>query len=107
MTGEGGWEKEGGGRIGGGREGRRREAVNYTLRACQIRTVFLNSVLKHGAWHAPDRAYFSLTRGSICKHSSVIPRCDIADEATRSVLVDIHLAGERVKGAIKDVLLLP
>lgn len=90
--------------MGGGREGRRSEAVNYTLPD-------QNSVSEHcikpRSMLCPRQAYFSLTRGSICKHSSVIPRCDIADEATCSVPVDIHLAGERVKGAIKDVLLLP
>lgn len=73
MTGEGGWEKEGGGRIGGGREGRRSEAVNYTLRACQIRTVFPNTVLNHGACHAPDRHTFPSPVGPYANTVALYP----------------------------------
>lgn len=67
--GGGGWEKEGGGRMGGGKEGRRREAVNYTARS----EVFLNSVLKHGACHAPDRHTFPSPVGPYANTVALYP----------------------------------
>lgn len=48
-----------------------------------------------------------LTCGSICKHGGIVPRCDIANEVAGCVLVDLLLRGEGIKGAIKDVFLLP
>ena len=48
-----------------------------------------------------------LTCGSICKHGGIVPRCDIANEVAGCVLVDLLLRGEWIKGAIKDVFLLP
>ena len=49
----------------------------------------------------------ALTCGSICKHSGIVPGCDIANEVAGGVLVDFLLGGEGIKGAIKDVFLLP